>query len=119
MLSAASIKRSLGLLSCASKAAPPSPDEPRSPVPANVEIGGWLREVANIRVHAETKARPIDRLAEETPLFLPRAALWRPDDAPPSASTSVAPTAAPMSEIPSIAIEQHNLALYDAIGRAA
>jgi len=41
---------------------------------ANAEVGVWLRDVANVRIHAETKQRPADRLDCEQPLLLPRAA---------------------------------------------
>ena len=32
---------------------------------ANVEVGGWLRDVANVRVHAETKRIPQEALSED------------------------------------------------------
>jgi transposase len=73
---------------------------------ANAEVGVWLRDVANMRVHAETKERPIDRFAREQPLLLPRAPRWRAEG-----------QAAP-ADLTGIAIQQHDLSIYDAIGDA-
>jgi transposase len=73
---------------------------------ANAEVGVWLRDVANIRVHAETKERPIDRFAREQPFLLPRAPRWRAEG-----------QAAP-ADLTGIAIQQHDLSIYDAIGDA-
>ncbi len=73
---------------------------------ANAEVGIWLRDVANIRVHAETKERPADRFAREQPLLLPRAPRW-------SAEGQAVP-----ADLTGIAIQQHDLSIYDAIGDA-
>jgi transposase len=73
---------------------------------ANAEVGVWLRDVANMRVHAETKERPIDRFAREQPFLLPRAPRWRAEG-----------QAAP-ADLTGIAIQQHDLSIYDAIGDA-
>jgi transposase len=73
---------------------------------ANAEVGVWLRDVANIRVHAETKERPINRFAREQPFLLPRAPRWRAEG-----------QAAP-ADLTGIAIQQHDLSIYDAIGDA-
>jgi transposase len=73
---------------------------------ANAEVGVWLRDVANIRIHAETKERPIDRFAREQPFLLPRAPRWRAEG-----------QAAP-ADLTGIAIQQHDLSIYDAIGDA-
>ena len=73
---------------------------------ANAEVGIWLRDVANIRVHAETKERPIDRFAREQPFLLPRAPRWRAEG-----------QAVP-ADLTGIAIQQHDLSIYDAIGDA-
>jgi transposase len=73
---------------------------------ANAEVGVWLRDVANIRVHAETKERPVDRFAREQPFLLPRAPRWRAEG-----------QAAP-ADLKGIAIQQHDLSIYDAIGDA-
>ncbi len=73
---------------------------------ANAEVGVWLRDVANIRVHAETKERPIDRFAREQPFLLPRAPRW-------SADGQAVP-----ADLSGIAIQQHDLSIYDAIGDA-
>lgn len=37
----------------------------------NAELGRWLTEVANVRQHRHTRARPVDRLLEESPKLLP------------------------------------------------
>jgi transposase len=74
---------------------------------ANAEVGVWLRDVANIRVHAETKERPVDRFAREQPFLLPRAPRWRAEG-----------QAVP-ADLSGIAIQQHDLSIYDAVGRAA
>lgn len=37
----------------------------------NEVTAGWLAEVADVRVHRETKARPLDRHAEERPHLIP------------------------------------------------
>ncbi|MEE8453771.1 MAG: IS21 family transposase [Limibaculum sp.] len=73
---------------------------------ANAEVGVWLRDVANMRVHAETKERPIDRFAREQPFLLPRAPRWRAEG-----------QAVP-ADLTGIAIQQHDLSIYDAIGDA-
>lgn len=73
---------------------------------ANAEVGVWLRDVANIRVHTETKERPADRFAREQPFLLPRAPRW-----------STEGQAVP-ADLSGIAIQQHDLSIYDAIGDA-
>ena len=37
----------------------------------NAELNRWLTEVANVRIHRHTKARPVDRLLEEAAQLLP------------------------------------------------
>ena len=37
----------------------------------NAELNRWLTEVANVRIHRHTKARPVDRLLEEAAKLLP------------------------------------------------
>ncbi len=74
---------------------------------ANAEVGIWLRDVANVRIHAETKQRPADRLLREQPLLLPRAEHWYRSDRPGPA------------DLTGISIRQHDLSIYDTIGRAA
>ncbi len=73
---------------------------------ANAEVCVWLRDVANIRVHAETKERPVDRFVREQPFLLPRAPRWRAEG-----------QAVP-ADLSGIAIQQHDLSIYDAIGDA-
>lgn len=74
---------------------------------ANAEVGRWLADVANVRVHGEIKERPLDRFTQEQPLLLPRAPRWREEGQP------------PVADLSGIAIRQHDLSVYDAIGRAA
>ena len=74
---------------------------------ANAQVGVWLRDVANIRIHGETKERPLDRFAREQPLLLPRAPWWRVEGQ------------APPADLTGIAVAQHDLSIYDAVGRAA
>lgn len=74
---------------------------------ANAEVGAWLRDVANVRIHGETKERPADRFAQEQPVFLPRAPRWGEDGQP------------PVADLTGVRIAQHDLSIYDAIGRAA
>ena len=38
---------------------------------ANHKVGVWLRDVANVRVHAELKQRPVDRFAVERDCLRP------------------------------------------------
>jgi len=74
---------------------------------ANAEVGSWLRDVANPRIHGETKERPADRFVQEQPLLLPRAPRWRAEGQP------------PVTDLGGITVAQHDLSIYDAIGRAA
>lgn len=74
---------------------------------ANAHVGAWLREVANPRVHAEIKERPIDRFAREAGYLLPRGPAW-------SGITSALP-----ADLQAIHVPQHDLSVYDAIGRLA
>ncbi len=73
---------------------------------ANAEAGAWLRDVANVRYHGETKERPADRFATKQKLLLPRASRWREMGQP------------AVAELSGITIAQHDLAIYDAIGDA-
>ncbi|HEX9858596.1 MAG TPA: IS21 family transposase [Paracoccaceae bacterium] len=74
---------------------------------ANVKVGAWLRDVANPRIHAETRERPIDRFARETAQLLPRGQVW----------TGIA--ASVPIVLRDIHVPQHDLSVYDAIGRLA
>lgn len=74
---------------------------------ANAEVGAWLRDVANIRILAETRERPVDRFARERSILLPRAPWWRAEGE------------APPADLAGIAVAQHDLSIYDAVGRAA
>ena len=69
---------------------------------ANAHASFWLREVANPRVHAETKARPVDLLAEEAAHLLPRGRAW----------SGLAPS--DPSDPRGIEVPQHDLSVYDA-----
>ncbi len=74
---------------------------------ANAQVGLWLRDVANVRIHAETNEQPAVRFAQEQALLLPRAPRW-------SAEGVAVP-----ADLSGIAVSQHDLSIYDAIGRAA
>lgn len=74
---------------------------------ANAHVGTWLRDVANPRVHAETKARPIDRLLKDVAHLLPRGPAWQ----------ALAP--AIPADLRHITVPQHDLSIYDAVGGTA
>ena len=67
----------------------------------------WRDEVANVRIHAETKARPVDRFAKDATHLLPRGPAW----------SDLAP--AIPADLREIAVPQPDLALYDAVGGMA
>ena len=69
---------------------------------ANVHVRRWLDEVANVRVHATTKAVPAVRLAEERAVMLAAPALNAP---------------APVRQRVALPVEslQHPLAVYDTL----
>lgn len=76
---------------------------------ANVEVRGWLRDVANRRVHATTGRVPADALAEERCALLPLAAPWpglvlRPAATPITARPALRPPAP---------VIQHPLSIYE------
>ena len=71
-----------------------------TPEVANAHVRRWLDEVANVRVHATTKAVPATRLAEEQAVMLPAPAL----KAQPALPVRVA---IPIESL------QHPLAVYD------
>jgi transposase len=73
---------------------------------ANAETGAWLRDVANPRIHAETRERPADRFEREQPCLLPRALRAGAD------------AQVPVVDLAGIAVRQHDPSIYDAIGRA-
>ncbi len=74
---------------------------------ANAHVGAWLRDVANPRIHAETKARPVDRFAKDAAHLLPRGPAW----------SDLAPVIP--ADLRDIAVPQHDLAIYDAVGGVA
>lgn len=69
---------------------------------ANLHVRRWLDEVANVRVHATTKAVPAQRLAEERAVMLSAPALKAPE---------------PMRQRVALPVEslQHPLSVYDAL----
>ena len=69
---------------------------------ANVHVRRWLDEVANVRVHATTKAVPAQRLAEERAVMLAAPAL------------KTQPPMRPRVALPLESL-QHPLAVYDAL----
>jgi transposase len=72
------------------------------PMTAQIEAQRWLREVANVRVHATTRARPVDRWDAE------RAALMRLPTRPKHIAHR-----APTSPIYPAVPPQHDLRQYD------
>ncbi|SHF31539.1 Integrase core domain-containing protein [Ruegeria intermedia] len=74
---------------------------------ANAHVGQWLRDVANPRIHAETKERPVDRFVQEAGCLLPRGPAW----------TEIAPSLP--ADLRDLHVPQHDLSVYDAIGRLA
>lgn len=74
---------------------------------ANAHVGSWLRDVANPRIHAETKARPEDRFALDAAHLLPRGPAWG----------ALAP--AIPADLRDITVPQHDLAIYDVVGGVA
>jgi len=83
---------------------------------ANREVLRWLREVANVRVHATTGARPADRLAVERAALQPLPPPWRGDaraarPAPAERPQPAAREGVPRPHVP----PQHALAVYDAL----
>ena len=65
------------------------------------------RDVANPRVHAETKARPVDRLPKDVAHLLPRGPAWQ----------ALAP--AIPADLRDITVPQHDLSICDAVGGTA
>ena len=93
-------------------------------VTANTAVRDWLRDVANVRLHATTRARPVDRLEAERPHLQALPAPWRGDiraarpqpEAPPTTAAKPAPpTERPVAVIERLAVAtpaQHPLAVY-------
>lgn len=79
---------------------------------ANLAAARWLREVANVRVHATTGEVPAERLAQE------RAAL-RPVPPPYAGRLLRADAAPPARAVRPIVGLQHPLAVYDALAPLA
>lgn len=75
---------------------------------ANREVRPWLEEVANSRVHATLKERPVDRFTIERPILRP---LPLPYGGRPAALQALAPIGVP-TPVESL---QHPLSIYDAI----
>ncbi len=57
---------------------------------ANAEVRRWLDEVANVRHHGETRARPVDRLAEERQALQPLPARLSVEPSPEAAAPAPA-----------------------------
>ena len=78
----------------------------------------WLREVANVRRHGTTHARPVERLLEEPPHLQAIPAPWRGDIAAarPQLTVAAAPAERPVAVIERIEAPtpvQHLLAVYE------
>jgi transposase len=88
-------------------------------VTANSHVRPWLSEVANVRVHGTTGARPVDRLAQERAALQALPPVWRGDIA--GARPQPAGEPAPSPVRPSVVTAhlavahpaQHPLAVYD------
>jgi transposase len=71
---------------------------------ANAQIGAWLNDVANVRVHATTGLVPLEQLVRE------RAHLGA---LPPSTLGQAAPPVSPFRTVPPASSLQHSLNIYD------
>jgi len=85
-------------------------------VTANIEVSHWLKDIANVRIHGTTHARPGERLSEEClqPLPIP----WRGDivAARPQAEASIQVTKRPavvLERLNAVIPTQHPLTVYD------
>lgn len=74
---------------------------------ADAHVGAWLRDVANSRIHAETKAQPIERFVPDAAHLLSRSPVW------------TEPAPAIPADLRNITVPQHDLEIYDAIGGVA
>jgi hypothetical protein len=93
-------------------------------VTANAAVRTWLQDVANVRIHATTHARPADRLAEERPHLQGLPAPWRgvlraarpqPEERSVELATAPLPTERPVAVVERLATPtptQHPLAVY-------
>lgn len=70
---------------------------------ANLEVGRWLRDVANVRVHGDLKERPVDRWQDERPYLQPYHGV-----------VNLAPRASRRVPMPVESL-QHPLSVYDAL----
>ena len=81
---------------------------------ANVEVRGWLRDVANRRVHATTGRVPAEALAEERAALLPLAVPWRRTKRFAGHGEVLRPTAAPPQLVRREALViQHPLSVHE------
>lgn len=87
---------------------------------ANVEVRRWLREVANVRVHAQTGAIPTLRLEEERGVLqrLPAPYRGAVRSARPQRREALGALAVPIA-VPVVVPPQHSLSVYDALMEAA
>jgi transposase len=88
-------------------------------VTANLEVRRWLDEVANVRLHGTTGARPVERLQEEWAHLQPLPPPWRGDIAAARPLTTLPEAAAPqrlpvvLERLEQDTPEQHPLAVYE------
>lgn len=90
---------------------------------ANAEVGHWLRDVANQRLHGTTQMQPAVRLREESAYLQPLPPPWRGEIRAARATTSASVTTDAVCDTPRPAIVlehlevtvpvQHPLAVYD------
>ncbi|AST28914.1 IS21-like element ISRso6 family transposase [Ralstonia pseudosolanacearum] len=80
----------------------------------NQQVGLWLRDVANVRVHGTTKRVPVDVLREERPHLLPTPALYAGRSVRAGATPHETPKPASRFATPDWHVcLQHPLSVYD------
>jgi len=89
-------------------------------VTANIEVGRWLCEVANERIHGTTEAKPSVRLKQELPHLQPLPAPWRgqiaaarPPDKPAALTAAPVRPAMVIAHLAQATPAQHPLAVYE------
>lgn len=88
---------------------------------ASIEVRRWLRDVANVRIHAQTRRIPAEALAEERASLQPLPAPYR-GDIRAARAKAIEATPPSVSLPPQARVElpaQHVLALYDDLLREA
>lgn len=90
---------------------------------ANAEVGPWLRNIANARVHATTKEQPQHRFEEEKSFLLPRIRPWNQlsacEQPQAVASMDLRYGLDRLERLVSAPVPQHDLSLYDSLSGEA